>query len=312
MNEQEQTNITPQINPIPEEWNKKPKNNKTLIIILIILLVLCIIGGTFYYINTNITNKNNKNDTTTTTIDTSKTIENYTSTPIDILDKMKINNAEKKEDYIKIINGNEHKFTFYYYYEEAKIENLNGAYPDEDIVEEDGFNYILSIHEDDNLVGRYVIGFGLTKEEASNKQDYSKYRPNYSIDLITTIKDTVTKEEYVVYLIPECLNKVYDQRTGEFITSPTIRKENRNIIKTIETSDTLFGTNWPTDPQYGLTSELVYNNHGTYRIDNNKIYYVDKTECGKTTIKLSILAIKNGKPSITTIDNLEADGAGQC
>ena len=314
MNEQE--NITPKANPIPEEWlneSKKRNPKKIIIILLIIVLVLSLTGGSFYFITTNIDKKTSNNTTTTSTSEeTSKESEQYTSTPPDILDRMKIRNAEKKEEYTKTINGKEHKFTFYYYYEDAKIETIKGTYPNDDIVKEDGYNYILSLYEDDSIVSRYVIGYGLTKEEASTKVNYSKERPDYNINMITTIKDTATNEEYPVYLIPECFNRVEDDRMGVFITSPTIRRENRSIIKTIKTSKIVMGTIYPSDPKYGFNDELIYKNHGTYRIEDNKIYYIEESECSGSPIDISILQITNGKTIINTINNVDATGSGQC
>ena len=68
----------------------------------------------------------------------------------------------------------------------------------------------------------------------------------------------------------------------------------------------------PSDPKYGFNDELIYKNHGTYRIEDNKIYYIDENECLGSQIDISILQITNGKPIITTINNVDATGSGQC
>lgn len=187
-----------------------------------------------------------------------------TSTPIDVLERNNIIKATKSNTYTKVINNKEYTFNFYYYFEETK----------------GGYNYILSIYEDNTFLSRYIIGFGLTKEEAENKKDNSNYRPNYGIDMLTTIKDKSNNNEYVVYLIPSYIN-TSDNKTGRIITTPTIRRDNGIFIKTIKTTYGTLGYSFILDSKYGFSHELVNNNHGSYRIDNNKIYYTDISECNK-------------------------------
>ena len=300
-------------NEINDENNTKTKKitkKNTLAIILIIAFILLILCVSIYFIN-NSKNKNkteNNQDITTVNSTESETLSSSssqaTSTPGEILENINVLNAVKSDTYKKVINNKEHSFTFYYYFEETKIE-------DENQNKKDGYNYILSIFEDDTFLSRYIIGFGLTKEEAENKKDYSNNRPNYDINMLTTIKDRSNNNEYLVCLIPSCFNGLGDNRPGIFITTPVVRKDDGSFIKKIQTTYGVMGKSFIADSKYGFSHESVYKNNGSYRIDDNKIYYTDISECNKNLMNLSIFEMVNGKISISNIYDLEIDGAGQ-
>ncbi len=297
----EQNNLTQQINPIPEEWNKKPKNNKTLIIVLIILLVLCIIGGSFYFINTNVisTNKKDKNNTTVTTTQEEYTIVTRTTsstapttTPRDILEKMGVITRDKTETILKTLNGKEQTFIFTYYYESTSLD----VFENEDFVKKSGYDYKVLISLNGKKVNEYTIGTGLTKEEAKNKSILN------TDNNIKTIKDTESNKEYFLLLVPYY---VYSSvKNPIHIVEPTIVNETGNVLIKIQTQYDEYGYTSANDSKYKITSEVVKANHGSFVVENNTIYYINEQLCTNNSydILTNVYAttIKNGKVETTT------------
>lgn len=303
-------NITPQVNPIPEEWNKKPKNNKTIIIVLIVILVLCIIGGSFYFINTNITNKDKKNGTNTTdttdttnTTDTTEAEENYTvitrttssteptTTPKDVLERMGVITRDKEETITKTLNNKEQTFRFTYYYQSTSIEVFENG----DFVKKSGYYYKASISLNGKSVNEYIIGTGLTKEEAKNKSILN------TDNNIKTINDTESNKEYFLLLVPYY---VYSSvKNPIHIVEPTIVDETGKVLIKIQTQYDEYGYTSANDSKYKVTSEVVKANHGSFVVENNTVYYIKEQLCNNSKDILTNVYstnIKNGKVETTT------------
>ena len=296
----EQNNFTQQINPIPEEWNKKPKNNKTIIIVLIILLVLCIIGGSFYFINTNVisTNKKDKNNTTVTTTQDEYTIVTRTTsstkpttTPKDVLEKMGVITRDKEETITKTLNGKEQTFKLTYYYEATSIEVFENG----DYVRKDGYYYKVLTSLNGKKVNEYTIGTGLTKEDAKSKSILN------TDNNIKTINDTESNKEYFLLLVPYY---VYSSvKNPIHIVEPTIVDETGNVLIKIQTQYDEYGYTSANDSKYKVTSEVVKANHGSFDVENNTIYYINEQLCNESKDILTNVYstnIKNGKVETTT------------
>ena len=180
---------------------------------------------------------------------------------------------DKTDTYTIRYNSIDHEILYQYSYQK---EDINVLDENGNITTKVGYRYYLRILDGYTGTPDYLIGEGLTMEEASNSKNYKGVRPVYDESLIKVLKEKNSYLQYLAVLVPEYTSSLDGK--AEFEVHPAIITSQSSAVNIYKTAFSNKGYTYISNPEYNLTKEIVEKNYGAYYVTDSSIIFLKENE----------------------------------